>query len=438
MPTKHESIIRYIESLPVGNKVSVRRIAKSMSISEGTAYRAIKEAQARGIVSTIERVGTIRIEKKSTRHFENLTFEEIEKIIEGKVLGGQGGMRKQIERFIIGAMQEDAMLKYITHRSLMIVGNRVSVQKLALESGAAVLITGGFEATEEIIALAEQVNLPIMTTAYDTFTVATLINRAMSDQLIKKEIVIVDHIYTPLTQTKYLKVDDTVKVYRELSQQTDHSRFPVVNAQGRLVGIVTSKDVMNKSDSTLLERVMTKDPVVAKTHMSIASISHMMIWDGLDILPVVEDNLQLIGIISRRDVLKAIQLSQRQPQVGNTINDQIIASLDILQQNETSHSIYQFQVEPQMLNNVGTISYGVLSEIVCECAEKKIYEMTQQNAILEQMQLHYFRTIQNETQLKIICEDLDSNRRISKIDVTVYCENVLMAKAIVSYQMIEI
>lgn len=438
MPTKHESIIRYIESLPVGNKVSVRRIAKSMSISEGTAYRAIKEAQARGIVSTIERVGTIRIEKKSTRHFENLTFEEIEKIIEGKVLGGQGGMRKQIERFIIGAMQEDAMLKYITHRSLMIVGNRVSVQKLALESGAAVLITGGFEATEEIIALAEQVNLPIMTTAYDTFTVATLINRAMSDQLIKKEIVIVDHIYTSLTQTKYLKVDDTVKVYRELSQQTDHSRFPVVNAQGRLVGIVTSKDVMNKSDSTLLERVMTKDPVVAKTHMSIASISHMMIWDGLDILPVVEDNLQLIGIISRRDVLKAIQLSQRQPQVGNTINDQIIASLDILQQNETSHSIYQFQVEPQMLNNVGTISYGVLSEIVCECAEKKIYEMTQQNAILEQMQLHYFRTIQNETQLKIICEDLDSNRRISKIDVTVYCENVLMAKAIVSYQMIEI
>lgn len=436
MPTKHEQIIQYIENLPIGNKVSVRRIAKQLSCSEGTAYRAIKEAENRGIVSTIERVGTIRIEKKAIQRIENLTFSEIEKIIEGKVLGGMGGIHKSIERFVIGAMQEDAMLKYITNSSLMIVGNRVSVQKLALESGSAVLITGGFETTSDIIELAERVNLPIMTTSYDTFTVATLINRAMSDQLIRKEIVIVDHIYTPLLQTQYLMVGDTIEKYRALSQLTDHSRFPVVNAQNRLVGIVTSKDIMDKADSMLIERVMTKSPVVAKTHMSIASVSHMMIWDGLDILPVVEDNLQLIGIISRRDVLKAIQLSQRQPQIGNTINDQIISNLEILKQ-ETNYSVYQFLVEPQMLSSMGTISYGVLSEIIYESAQNKIYEVTKQQAILEQVQLHYFKTIQNESNLKIICEELDISKRISKIEVTVYCENLLMAKAIVSYQMIE-
>ena len=45
MTSKHQQIIRYIESLPVGEKISVRSIAKNMEMSEGTAYRAIKEAE---------------------------------------------------------------------------------------------------------------------------------------------------------------------------------------------------------------------------------------------------------------------------------------------------------------------------------------------------------------------------------------------------------
>lgn len=64
MATKHEQILNYIESLPVGDKISVRQIAKVMNVSEGTAYRAIKDAENKGFVSTIERVGTIRIEKR--------------------------------------------------------------------------------------------------------------------------------------------------------------------------------------------------------------------------------------------------------------------------------------------------------------------------------------------------------------------------------------
>ncbi|WP_297991612.1 helix-turn-helix domain-containing protein, partial [uncultured Anoxybacillus sp.] len=55
--TKHEQILQYIETLPVGEKISVRQIAKEMGVSEGTAYRAIKDAETKGYVSTIERVG---------------------------------------------------------------------------------------------------------------------------------------------------------------------------------------------------------------------------------------------------------------------------------------------------------------------------------------------------------------------------------------------
>ena len=61
--TKHEQIIKYIESLPVGTKVSVRQVAKDLDVSEGTAYRAIKTAENTGLVSSIPKVATIRIEK---------------------------------------------------------------------------------------------------------------------------------------------------------------------------------------------------------------------------------------------------------------------------------------------------------------------------------------------------------------------------------------
>lgn len=76
MATKHEQILTYIDSLPVGEKISVRRIAKEMKVSEGTAYRAIKEAENKGFVSTIERVGTIRIEQKKKRILKSLHMQK--------------------------------------------------------------------------------------------------------------------------------------------------------------------------------------------------------------------------------------------------------------------------------------------------------------------------------------------------------------------------
>lgn len=77
--TKHEQIIKHIEKLSIGQKISVRKIAKDLEVSEGTAYRAIKDAGQRGLVATIDRVGTVRIEKKSREQLDVLTFGEIAK-----------------------------------------------------------------------------------------------------------------------------------------------------------------------------------------------------------------------------------------------------------------------------------------------------------------------------------------------------------------------
>ena len=49
--SKHDDIIKYISALEVGSKISVRSIATGLSVSDGTAYRAIKDSEALGIVT---------------------------------------------------------------------------------------------------------------------------------------------------------------------------------------------------------------------------------------------------------------------------------------------------------------------------------------------------------------------------------------------------
>lgn len=436
MSTKHQRIIEYIESLPVGEKISVRSIAKNMQLSEGTAYRAIKAAENLGVVSTIERVGTIRIERKSKENFEKLSFGEIVKIIEGEVYGGSKGLDKILNRFVIGAMTEDAMTRYIHPESLVIIGNRKEAQLLALEQGAAVLITGGFTASDELIRRSDELAIPVIGTTYDTFTVASLINRAMTDQLIKKKIMIVSDIYTDYSHTHYLMIDDTVEDYRKMNHKTGNSRFPVINHSNRLVGVVTAKDVIGKSDHLVIERVMTKNPSVTKLHASVASVAHSMIWNGLEMLPVVQDNMELLGIISRQDVMKAMQLAQRQPQVGNTFEDDVAESLNVIEM-DTQQAKFQFTVTPQMTNNLGMLSFGVLCEVVSVASKEFISRSQRRNAVIEQLDLHYLKMIPIDSEIILQIQSLDNGRKITKLDISVYLENTIVAKAVMSSQLME-
>lgn len=441
MATKHDLILEHIENLPVGERISVRSIAKNLSVSEGTAYRAIKDAENIGLVSTIQRVGTIRIERKLKKNIERLTFGEVVRIIEGDVLGGANGLDKDLHKFVIGAMTEEAMERYITPGALLIVGNRIGAQRLALKDGAAVLITGGFDTSAEIAQLADELEMPILRTTYDTFTVATMINRALSDQLIKKDIMQVSDIFNPLEKTAYLQLGETVADYNQLSSAVEHSRFPVVNKNMRVVGVVTAKDVLSKVETQLIDRVMTRDPIVVKPNTSVASVSHQMIWDGLEMMPVVQDDLTLVGMVSRQDVMKAMQLVQRQPQMSNTISDQIVGDLITVDSDRDGNPLdkpyFKFDVTPQMVNSVGTISFGVLSELVANVAQRSILMDQRRNTMIEQINLHYLRLIQLESEIEMHQKILELGRRSAKIDLEVYIDNVIVAKAIVVLQVME-
>ncbi|ALC84726.1 hypothetical protein AM499_02040 [Bacillus sp. FJAT-22090] len=434
MTTKHEQILAYIEKLPVGDKISVRQIAKDLTVSEGTAYRAIKEAENRRLVSTIERVGTIRIELKKKEHFERLTYAEVVNIVDGQVLGGKSGLYKTLNKFVIGAMQLEDMMRYVEPSNLLIVGNRLQVHESGLRAGAAVLVTGGFDVSDRTKKLADDLELPVISTSYDTFTVATMINRAIDDQLIKKDVLLIEDIYVPLKDTSFLRTNDLINRYHELNQLTTHGGFPVVDKSNKLVGIVTARDVIGKDSQELIDKVMTRNPISITLKTSVASASHRMIWEGIDLLPVVGDNNSLKGVISRQDVLKALQAASRQPQNGETIDDIVKQQIKLISAEEY---IFEFIVTPQMTNHYGAMSYGAFSILLTETGAQTLKIRKRGESVVENMTIYYTKPIQIESILRIHAKVLEMSRKVAKMDIEVFNEKQLVGKAMVTYQMLE-
>jgi len=437
LATKHEQILKYIDELPVGEKISVRQIAKDLTVSEGTAYRAIKEAENKGYVSTIERVGTIRIERKKKENIEKLTFAEVVNIVDGQVLGGRAGLHKTLNKFVIGAMKLEAMMRYTEAGNLLIVGNRTNAHELALKAGAAVLVTGGFDTDESVKKLADELQLPIISSSYDTFTVATLINRAIYDQLIKKEILLVEDILTPSSETAYLKSGDLVERWFMLNKETTHSRFPVVDNQNKVIGMVTAKDIMGVDPMTVIDKVMTKHPMTVNGKMSVASSARTMVWEGIEMLPVVDNHQTLLGIISRQDVLKALQMIQRQPQVGETIDDVIASQLVVANGKGKGEEVYRCDVTPQMTNYLGTISYGVFTTIVTEAANRALRTFKRGDLVVENMSIYFIKSVQIDSQLEIVPKVLEVGRKFGKVDIEVFNEGKLVGKAMMMCQLLD-
>lgn len=422
MMSKHQEIIAYLEKLPVGKRVSVRSISNYLGVSDGTAYRAIKEAENRGLVETRPRSGTVRV--KSTKVvLEHLTYHEIAEITRSEVLAGQAGLDKEFSKFSIGAMTEQNIMRYLTEGGLLIVGDRTEIQRLALKNENAVLVTGGFSIEEDILSLADKMSIPILRTQHDTYTVATIINRALSNIQIKTDILTVEQVYRSAHEHGFLQETDTVKDYLDLVRKNRSSRFPVINQHQMVVGVVTMRDAGDKSPYTTLDKIMTKNPFMTGLKTNIANVSQRMIAEDFEMIPVVRSNQTLLGVITRRDILE--KMSREQVSSLPTFSDQITQKL-IRNGND-----FVFTVEPFMLENNGVLSHGVLTEIL-NTATHQLISYSGRSLIIENMMIYFLQAVQLDDYLTLQSRLVRETRRSAIIDYEIYLEHQLVAKATIT------
>ncbi|MGG4394412.1 DRTGG domain-containing protein [Paenibacillus thiaminolyticus] len=434
--TKYETLLHHIEGLKPGTKISVRKLAKEMSVSEGTAYRAVKEAESIGIVITKERIGTVRVEKKPRNMSDNLTFGEVVDILGGHVLGGAKGLEKTLNKYVIGAMKLDAMERYIDAGSLLIVGNREDAHRLALQHGAGVLITGGFGTSREVKLLADALNLPIFSSKYDTFTVASIINRALFDRLIKKKIMIIEDIVTLKSKMYVLRPSSTVQDFERMREETGHSRFPVVDEWNRVIGMMTYKDMLEADSQQTIEKLYTRSPLTATLQTTLATAAHTMVWEGVELLPVVDRSRKLIAVVTRREVLSALRDARQETQLGETFVDLIWNGFEE-QRDEEGNPMFRGGITPQMVNGFGAVSEGILTTLMTQAALRAVKEMRSYDHVMDNITTYFVRPLQIEDVVTLNPQLIEMSRKFCKLEVEIRHGEVLAAKAMMTMQSID-
>lgn len=434
--TKHEQLLQHIESLKIGTKISVRKLAKNMSVSEGTAYRAVKEAENIGIVITKERIGTVRVEKKPRNLTDQLSFADVVEIVEGHVLGGNEGLVKTLHKYVIGAMKIDAMIRYIDAGSLLIVGNREDAHILALEQGSGVLITGGFGTSREVKQLADRLGLPIISSRHDTFTVASMINRAIFDRLIKKKIMLIEDVVATKGKVSYLKASNTVADFERLALETGHQRFPVTDDWNRVIGIVSRKDLEDAESEHLIDRYLTRNPITAGLQTSLASAAQIMVWEGINFLPITDRNRKLVSSVSRKEVLQAMRDAQNQPHLGETF-EQLMWNGFAEERDHEGRLFFHGLITPQMATYLGTISEGVLSALMTQAGLAAAKDISGSGYVVDNMATYFIKPLQIENQIVITPVVLEVSRRTCKLEIVMTHLDGIVAKAVLALQSID-
>jgi acetoin utilization protein AcuB len=126
-------------------------------------------------------------------------------------------------------------------------------------------------------------------------------------------------------------MEDTLARMRELFDE-HHFHHLLVTERGLLRGIVSDRDVLKalspyvgtpaeqtRDTSTLFRRahqVMTRDPITVAPEASLADAISLFNQHRISCLPVVNQSLQPLGVVSWRDILKAMERVNQHKQGG--------------------------------------------------------------------------------------------------------------------------
>ena len=165
-----------------------------------------------------------------------------------------------------------------------------------------------------------ELKVPFVTAAMDTVTEATMaiaiareggigvIHKNMSIEEQARQVAVVKRaengmIYHPVTILKDAIVSDALALMAEYHI----GGIPVVDADNKLVGIVTNRDLrFERNTGRPIAEVMTSENLVT-THQQtdLFAASQILQENKIEKLPVVDDENHLIGLITYKDITKA-------------------------------------------------------------------------------------------------------------------------------------
>ena len=176
--------------------------------------------------------------------------------------------------------------------------------------------------TQTMLSKNTTLNIPLVSAAMDTVTescTAIAMARLGGIGIIHKNMDIASQVEQIKRVKKsesgvivdpiYIRADSTLADAKAITDNYKISGVPVVDEYGKLIGILTNRDVRFEQD--LNERVgdlMTKDSLItAKVGTTLEEAKEIMHKHRIEKLPIVDENYTLKGLITIKDIQKRIE-----------------------------------------------------------------------------------------------------------------------------------
>ncbi|GIU71920.1 MAG: inosine-5'-monophosphate dehydrogenase [Candidatus Nitrosocaldaceae archaeon] len=160
-------------------------------------------------------------------------------------------------------------------------------------------------------------NLPIISANMDTVTESNMaialareggigiIHRFMTveqqveevEKVKRSESIVIEQPYT-------ISPSNTVADAKTIMKKFGVSGLLVVDKEGKLVGIVTRRDVQFESDNKKINNIMTKSVIKAKYGISIDEAKELLHKHRIEKLPLVDEKNRVKGLITAKDINK--------------------------------------------------------------------------------------------------------------------------------------
>ena len=162
--------------------------------------------------------------------------------LEGSMVVGDSETYFNQGKVLIAAANPDLMENYIEKHDLVILGNRYESQLCAIEMEAGcIIVCEGAGVSLTIRKLAQERGCAVITTPYDTYTTARLINQSMPiSYFMTKENII------EFSEEDYL--DDI----REIMASKRHRDFPVLDSDGKYIGMISRRNLLGAKGKSII------------------------------------------------------------------------------------------------------------------------------------------------------------------------------------------
>ncbi len=172
----------------------------------------------------------------------NTQYANIVETLEGNMVVGDTGDYFNNGKVLIAAANPDMMEYYIAKGDLVILGNRYESQLCAIEMEAAcIIVCEGAAVSMTIKKLAQERGCAVMTTPYDTYTAARLVNQSIPISYFMKT----DGLIT-------FEVEDYIDDIKDVMASKRHRDFPVLDKNGKYKGMISRRNLLGAKGKRLI------------------------------------------------------------------------------------------------------------------------------------------------------------------------------------------